>query len=172
MRATELWGAGLLVLALAGCTAKPDPVIIRPPVTPVPVPAVAFDCGQTEVRFRPPPTDLVAGAGFDRVRSFTRQVEVEGVEFTGAAGEIKIGVVCGVKTAEHFVTLVLRARLTAYDGRPALRWRTEPGQRHFMWLARPGTAVYISAASGLSDLIAPLAQGVSVGRATPPPPQP
>jgi hypothetical protein len=172
MRAIELWGAGLLVLALAGCTVKPDPVIIRPPVTPVPVPAVVFECGRAEVRFRPPPAELVAGGGFDRVRSFNRRVEVEGVEFTGAGGEVRIGVVCGVKTAEHFATLVLRARLTSYDGRPALRWRTEPDQRHFMWLARPGTAVYISAAPALADLIAPLAQGVSVGRATLPPVQP
>jgi hypothetical protein len=72
-------------------------------------------------------------------------------------------VVCGVRTAEQFATLVARSTLTAYKGRPALRWTTKRGLRNFMWLERPGTAVYIGATPGLAPQIKHIAAGVSAG---------
>lgn len=74
---------------------------------------------------------------------------------------VYVGVVCGVQTAERFSTLVARSTLTLYQGKPALRWITRTGMRNFMWLERPGTAVYIGATPGLATEIRLIAADIT-----------
>lgn len=166
MRAARCWGALLLVLALAGCAATPEsrPArSARSSAEPAPPAGATLACGTRKVHVGHAPAGLSRGAKFTRIKALTRRFKVKGVEFTGDEGAIKVGVVCGVRSAEQFATLVTRSHLTMYKGRPALRWRTRGDVRNFMWLDRPGTAVYIAATPDLASQIAPVAAAITVG---------
>ncbi|TMR89458.1 hypothetical protein [Nonomuraea basaltis] len=163
--------AVLLVFALSGCgggdgvpksrataTASAD---ATPPAEPATGETLSLSCGTTKVRLPAMPANLTRAGSFARLHSLTRPLDVKGMIWRENDEQLYVGVVCGVRTAEQFVTLVARSTLTAYKGRPALRWNTRSGLRNFMWLERPGTAVYIGATPGLSPQIRRIAAGVS-----------
>ncbi|MGP3962826.1 hypothetical protein ACTWPT_43225 [Nonomuraea sp. 3N208] len=162
--------AVLLVLTLTGCgggDGMPEPAPTGTAAPPSPEPArhktLSLSCDDTEVRLPTMPAKLKRAGSFAQLPSLARRLDVEGRIWRRNDEHLYVGVVCGVRTAEQFATLVARSTLTAYQGRPALRWTTKSGMRNFMWLERPGTAVYIGATPGLATQIRPIAAGVSVG---------
>ncbi|GAA3244424.1 hypothetical protein [Nonomuraea helvata] len=162
--------AVLLVFALAGCGSGDTPVSepeshAMPPPTPVPHEGRTLACGPTDVRLPAMREGLTRRGSFARLESLTRRFEVSGLIWRENDEELYVGVVCGVRTAEQFATLVARSTLTAYKGRPALRWNTRTGLRNFMWLERPGTAVYIGATPGLVGEIRRIAARVALSPA-------
>jgi hypothetical protein len=162
--------AVLLMFALSGCGADdvlpaPEAIASPPPSEQVPHRGVALSCGQTRVGLPAMPEGLTRAGSFARLGSLTRQLEVKGVIWRREDEQMYVGVVCGARTAEEFVTLVARSSLTAYKGMPALRWNTRTGVRNFMWLERPGTAVYIAATPGLAAQIRHVAAGVALDQA-------
>nr|SBO92007.1 hypothetical protein BN4615_P1521 [Nonomuraea gerenzanensis] len=122
---------------------------------------IALSCDGTDVRVPAAPSGLTPAGTFARLDSLARPHKVEGRIWSDNDERMYVGVVCGVRTAEQFATLVARSTLTAYGGKPALRWTTRTGVRNFMWLERPGTAVYIGATPGLADDIRPIAADIS-----------
>ncbi|MEO3799211.1 hypothetical protein [Nonomuraea sp. B1E8] len=122
---------------------------------------VALACGSTEVHIPASPAGLARAGSFNRLESLRRRTKVRGLTWLRDDERLYAGVVCGVRTAEQFVTLVPRSTLSAYWGRPALHWTTRNGLRNFMWLERPGTAVYIGATPGLAAEIRPLASEIA-----------
>ncbi|TDE20890.1 hypothetical protein E1295_46915 [Nonomuraea mesophila] len=120
-------------------------------------PAIALSCGSVDVYVPASPAGLARAGSFARLHSLKRRVKVKGLTWQDNDERLYVGVVCGVRTAEQFVTLVARSTLSAYWGKPALHWTTRNGLRNFMWLERPGTAVYIAATPGLAAEIRPLA---------------
>ncbi|WP_043624743.1 hypothetical protein [Nonomuraea candida] len=149
----------------AGSGEEPDILATLPP----PKPAVTrsgtppLSCGGTEVRVPAAPAGLTREGGFSRLDSLRRPLKVKGRIWSDDDERLYVGVVCGVRTAERFATLVGKATLTAYHGKPALRWTTRTGVRSFMWLEEPGTAVYIGATPGLTSEIKPLATDITAG---------
>jgi hypothetical protein len=157
--------AVLLVFALTSCGGGDDVPETRTTTTP-PKPAttrksVSLACGDTKVQLPAMPAGLTRAGSFWRLGSLTRPLEVRGMTWRQDDEQMYVGVVCGARTAEQFVTLVTRSTLTTYKGRPALRWTTRTGLRNFMWLERPGTAVYIGATPGLATQIKPIAAEVT-----------
>ncbi|WP_113703659.1 hypothetical protein [Nonomuraea lactucae] len=154
----------ILVLALVAC--GPDTVSLRPgrltatPATPATRQGPSLTCGSAPVTVTYLPEGLSRGPRFARIRSLTRPLEVRGLSWRGAGEELRVGVVCGVRSAGRFATLVSRSVLYAHRGRPALRWRTRGGVRNHMWLERPGTAVYVAATPGLAREVRRVAAGV------------
>ncbi|TMR23190.1 hypothetical protein ETD86_08760 [Nonomuraea turkmeniaca] len=158
----------LLVLSLTGCgggdtVPDPEPTGITAPPSPNPARSKTFSlsCGGAEVRLPAMPAKLKRAGSFGHLASLVRRLDVEGLIWRRNDEHLYVGVVCGVRTAEQFATLVARSTLTVYKGRPALRWTTKKGLRNFMWLERPGTAVYIGATPGLAPQIKQIAGGVS-----------
>ncbi|MEV4582654.1 hypothetical protein AB0K16_56530 [Nonomuraea jabiensis] len=158
--------AVLLMFALSGCGADdvpvPEAIASPPPVEQVPHKGASLSCGQTRVGLPAMPEGLTRAGSFGRLGSLTRPLEVKGMIWRREDEQMYVGVVCGARSADEFVTLVARSSLTAYKGMPALRWNTRTGVRNFMWLERPGTAVYIAATPGLADLIRDVAAGVAL----------
>ncbi|NJP97878.1 hypothetical protein HCN51_52110 [Nonomuraea sp. FMUSA5-5] len=170
--------AVLLMLTLTGCggaggdggevqgssTTPPSP---SPSSSPSHEPAgagsdsISLSCDGTDVRVPASPAGLTPAGAFGRLDSLTRPLKVEGRIWSDNDERMYVGVVCGVRTAEQFATLVARSTLTAYKGKPALRWTTRTGVRSFMWLERPGTAVYVGATPGLADDIRPIAADIT-----------
>ncbi|WP_188196994.1 hypothetical protein [Nonomuraea sp. SYSU D8015] len=148
-----------------GSTAASDTSDSSGTAPPSPEPArsrgLSLACGGTKVWLPSMPLGLARAGSFADLASLTRRLDVEGMIWRRDDEHVYVGVVCGVRTAEQFATLVARSRLTAYQGKPALRWTTRRGLRNFMWLEQPGTAVYIGATPGLADQIRPIAGGVS-----------
>ncbi|GAA4974335.1 hypothetical protein GCM10023334_100130 [Nonomuraea thailandensis] len=137
-------------------------------IPPQPKPAITgsgdtieLSCGDTGVRVPASPAGLTPAGTFGRLDSLTRPLKVEGRIWSDNDERMYVGVVCGVRAAEQFATLVARSTLTAYQGKPALRWTTRTGVRSFMWLERPGTAVYVGATPGLADDIRPIAADIT-----------
>ncbi|MFG6200426.1 hypothetical protein [Nonomuraea sp. JJY05] len=161
--------AVLLMFALSGCGADdvpaPEAITTPPPSAHVPRKGAALSCGQTKVGLPAMPEGLTRAGSFGRLGSLTRPLEVKGVIWRREDEQLYVGVVCGARTAEEFVTLVASSSLTAYKGMPALRWNTRTGVRNFMWLERPGTAVYIAATPGLAAQIRNVAAGVALDQA-------
>ncbi|MEQ4714929.1 hypothetical protein [Nonomuraea sp. B19D2] len=162
--------AALLIFALAACGGDDMPGSepeshAMPPPTHVPQEGRSLACGPTDVRLPAMPEGLTRTGSFARLGSLTRRLEVNGLIWRENDEELYVGVVCGVRTAEQFATLVARSTLTVYKGRPALRWTTRTGLRNFMWLERPGTAVYIAATPGLAAHIKRIAAGVTLSPA-------
>jgi hypothetical protein len=162
--------AVLLVLALTGCgggDGVPEPEPTRTVAPPSQEPArsktISLSCGDTEVSLPAMPAKLKRAGAFAQLPSLARRLDVDGLIWRRNDEHLYVGVVCGVRTAEQFATLVARSSLTAYKGRPALRWTTKSGLRNFMWLEQPGTAVYIGATPGLATEIRRIAGGVSAG---------
>ncbi|TDD09370.1 hypothetical protein E1292_09815 [Nonomuraea deserti] len=122
---------------------------------------IALACGSIKVHIPASPAGLARAGSFSRLESLRRRSKVRGLTWKQNDERLYAGVVCGVHTAEQFVTLVPRSSLTAYWGRPALHWTTRNGLRSFMWLERPGTAVYIGATPGLTAEIRPLASEIA-----------
>ncbi|MEV4292666.1 hypothetical protein AB0K40_44770 [Nonomuraea bangladeshensis] len=123
--------------------------------------ALTLSCdAASEVRLPAVPAPLERAGAFSRLPALTRPLAVHGLIWSRNDERLYVGVVCGPRTAEQFVTLVARARLTAWEGRPALHWTTRTGVRNLMWLDRPGVAVYVGATPGLSDRIQPIAAGI------------
>ncbi|MEU4516122.1 hypothetical protein AB0G05_42080 [Nonomuraea wenchangensis] len=114
----------------------------------------------SEISLPAVPAPLQRAGAFSRLPALTRPLSVHGLIWGQNDERLYVGVVCGPRTAEQFVTLVARARLTAWEGRPALHWTTRTGVRNLMWLERPGVAVYVGATPGLSDRIHPIATGI------------
>ncbi len=123
--------------------------------------ALALSCdAASEVHLPTVPAPLRRAGAFSRLPALTRPLDVHGLIWSQNDERLYVGVVCGPRTAEQFVTLVAQARLTMWEGRPALHWTTRTGVRNFMWLERPGVAVYVGATPGLSDRIHPIATGI------------
>ncbi|MEU6720914.1 hypothetical protein ABZ897_56475 [Nonomuraea sp. NPDC046802] len=161
----------LMFLTLTACGGKdevPEPPaqeaahVTPAPVRPAPVKGSSLSCGAAKVVFPAMPEGMAREGSFTRLRSLSRPLRVRGVTWRESDEEVRVGVVCGVRTAEQFATLVSRSSLTVYRGRPALRWNTRGGLRNFMWLERPGTAVYIATTPGLATEIRPIAAGVTM----------
>ncbi|MGI5268927.1 hypothetical protein ACQEUU_07245 [Nonomuraea sp. CA-218870] len=150
-----------LTLSLAACgPSAPAPQIARPsPVAAVTGPALSCGAAFVEIAAMPPGT--TRSGTFRQLRSLTRKLKVRGEIWSRGAERLHVGVVCGVRTAEEFATLVTRATLGMHHGKPALSWETGGGVHHFMWLERPGTAVYVSATPGLSTEIDRIADAVT-----------
>ncbi|MFF4619373.1 hypothetical protein [Nonomuraea jabiensis] len=161
--------AVLLMFALSGCGADdvpaPESIASPPPPEQLPHEGLSLSCGQTRVGLPAMPEGLTRAGSFGRLGSLTRPLEVKGVIWRREDEQMYVGVVCGARSADEFVTLVARSSLTAYKGMPALRWNTRTGVRNFMWLERPGTAVYIAATPGLAAQIRHVAAGVALDRA-------
>ncbi|TDD09567.1 hypothetical protein [Nonomuraea diastatica] len=121
---------------------------------------IALACNSTKVPVPASPAGLARAGSFARLESLRRRTKVRGLTWQQDDERLYVGVVCGVYTAEQFVTLVARSKLSAYWGKPALQWTTRNGLRNFMWLERPGTAVYIGATPGLTAEIRPLASEI------------
>ncbi|MBB6350369.1 hypothetical protein ACWGH8_37130 [Nonomuraea muscovyensis] len=162
----------ILTLALAACGAGPPavdaggptggPTGAPPGPSPSPAPiGPSMSCGSVPVTITYVPEGLSRGPRFGRIKSLTRPLEVHGLSWRGAGEELRVGVVCGVHSAERFATLVTRSSLVAHHGKPALHWRTRGDVRNFMWLERPGTAVYVAATPGLARELAEIADGVT-----------
>ncbi|MEU6730789.1 hypothetical protein ABZ917_44375 [Nonomuraea wenchangensis] len=123
--------------------------------------ALALSCdAASEVHLPAVPAPLERAGAFSRLPALTRPLPVHGLIWSQNDERLYVGVVCGPRTAEQFVTLVARARLAAWEGRPALHWTTRTGVRNLMWLERPGVAVYVGATPGLTDHIDPIATGI------------
>lgn len=150
----------LLVMSLAACGPSPA----APPIgRPSPVAAVtgpAFSCGSVPVEVTAMPLGTTRTGTFRRLPSLTRKVKVRGETWSRGGERLHVGVVCGVRTAEEFAVLVERATLGMHHGKPALSWQN--GELHnFMWLERPGTAVYVAATPGLLTEIDRIADEVT-----------
>ncbi|NBE94636.1 hypothetical protein FE391_45320 [Nonomuraea sp. KC401] len=132
-----------------------------PPEPDTQRPTIALTCGSVDVHVSASPAGLARAGSFTRLESLKRRLKVKGLAWQDNDERLYVGVVCGVHTAEQFVTLVARSTLSAYWGKPALHWTTRNGLRNFMWLERPGTAVYIGATPGLAAEIRPLAAEIA-----------
>ncbi|SDM53355.1 hypothetical protein [Nonomuraea jiangxiensis] len=156
--------AMLLMFVLTACgggEVAPGPHDTPPPPKPAATrKGSSLSCGDTRIRFPAMPEGLVRAGSFTRLGSLTRRLTVRGVVWQESMERVYLGVVCGVRSAEQFATLVAGSRLTVYQGEPALRWTTRSGLRNFMWLERPGTAIYIGTTPGLATLIKTIASGV------------
>jgi hypothetical protein len=153
--------AVILVLSLTACdSTTPKTPVVRPSNAPITQPGPSFACGTVPVRFREMPDGAARSATFRRVRSLTERLKVKGQIWDMGDERLYVGVVCGVRSPERFASLVTRAGLVMHQGKPALHWQTRGGVRHFMWLERPGTAVYIAATRGIAGQIAKVAASV------------
>ncbi|MEV0144623.1 MULTISPECIES: hypothetical protein [unclassified Nonomuraea] len=157
--------SAIIMLAVAGCgsgapvthTAHTTPGHATVHETPHP----SLTCGDGPLTITYVPSGLDPGPAFERIKSLTRRLDVRGLSWRGSGGEqLLVAVVCGVRSAETFATLVSRSGLGAYQGMPALRWRTRGDMRNFMWLQRPGVAVYVATTPGLADEVGEVAAGI------------
>ncbi|MGW2155168.1 hypothetical protein [Nonomuraea sp. NPDC001699] len=160
-----------LAAGTAGCggdTPRP-PSATPPPASeqasdPVAGKPVTLACGSTRLKVPGAPPPLARSGSFGRLDALARRLKVRGVTWRDDEGELlRVGVVCGVRTAEQFATLVARSTLTAYRGKPALRWTTRGGLRNFMWLESPGTAVYLAATPGMTAQLRQTAAAIREG---------
>lgn len=140
----------IVVLFAAGCGAA----VQEAAPTATPTPATLF-CGKDTVTIAKPPSG--PSKRFSKLPLLVKpaKVRVRGL----AWGQADIGVVCGVRSAEHFATLVKTAQLEMHNGRPALRW-THKSRHYLMWLDRPGTAVFVGAPAAELD---PIVKSITVG---------
>ena len=158
--------AVFLVFVLTGCGGPAVPEADRQTNTATPEPSRAqltdttLTCDSGALDIGNLPAGVERAGTFARVKSLREPLKVMGVRWRRNDEELLVAVVCGVHGAERFATLVSRSSLGAYHGKPALRWRTRGGLSNFMWLERPGTAVYIGATPGLAGDIAKVAAGV------------
>ncbi|HUR08172.1 MAG TPA: hypothetical protein VM347_36920 [Nonomuraea sp.] len=158
--------AVFLVFALTACGGPVVPEADREANTATPEPSRAeltntsLTCDSGELDIGNLPSGVERAGTFARVKSLREQLKVKGVRWRRNDEELLVAVVCGVHGAERFATLVSRSSLGAYHGKPALRWSTRGGLSNFMWLERPGTAVYIGATPGLARDIEKVAAGV------------
>ncbi|NRQ30776.1 hypothetical protein HII36_02840 [Nonomuraea sp. NN258] len=151
----------VLVLGLSACgAAEPAAVTPSPSQKAVARKGVTLACGTRKVVIPAPAENLERAGSFARLGSLRRRLKVRGVLWRDGDEQLRVGVVCGVRTAEQFATLVAGSRLTAYQGKPALRWNTRGGLRHHLWLDRPGVAVYLAATPGVAAQISKVAAGV------------
>ncbi len=153
--------AAILVLGLTACgPTTPKIPVARPSNAPITQPGPALACGAVPVRIRAMPEGAAKSGTFRRVRSLTERLKVKGQIWSLGDERLYVGVVCGVRSPERFASLVARAGLVMHQGKPALHWRTRGGVRHFMWLERPGTAVYVAATQAIAGQIAKVAASV------------
>ncbi|MET8869200.1 hypothetical protein ABZW11_40255 [Nonomuraea sp. NPDC004580] len=170
--------AVLLMFALTACGGGTTHPVATPPASssatssatsPAPEPLVTradgtvLSCDGPGVQLPSALSGLSPAGSFSRLESLRRPLKVRGRIWSDSDERLYVGVVCGPRTAEQFVTLVGKATLTLYGGKPALRWTTRTGVRCFMWLERPGTAVYIGTTPGLSSEIKPIAADITAG---------
>ncbi|MEU0572405.1 hypothetical protein ABZ297_44345 [Nonomuraea sp. NPDC005983] len=149
---------GTLSLSACGTAVPAIPTAApAPSVSEVPT----LTCGSGPVGITRLPDGLTRTGAFTRLASLTKRLKVQGWAWKGGGEEVRVGVVCGVRSAEVFATLVRRSSLGAYHGKPALRWRTSGGTRAFMWLERPGTAVFVTATPGLAAELNRIVGGVT-----------
>ncbi|MFI9559865.1 hypothetical protein [Nonomuraea endophytica] len=151
-----------LVLALGGCgTAVPESRVVPSP-SPEPARATVLGCGEQRITYTVP-AGLKRGDTITSIPGLSSRYEAQSVAFGSGDDTLWIGVVCGVHSAQRFVSLIGDSRLSTHEGRPALRWNTRGSVRHFMWLDRPGLAVYIAATPDLADQIATVASTIGAG---------
>ncbi|MCK2215060.1 hypothetical protein MF672_014870 [Actinomadura sp. ATCC 31491] len=167
--------AVILVLALSGCAGghgdgdgdrdgggapEAGTPVVSPSAGSAGSRASSLSCGADEVHLPAVSGRLERAGAFSRLPALARPLDVRGLIWSSNDERLYAGVVCGPRTAEQFATLVARARLTAYEGRPALRWTTRTGVRNLMWLERPGVAVYVAATPGLTAQMRRVAAGI------------
>lgn len=127
-----------VVLLAAGCGTAVQGT------TPTPAPSAAVQilfCGKSTVTLTRAPAGQAKRFAKLELLVKPDKVRVRGLSW----GKTRVGVVCGVRSAEQFSTLVRTAQLDDLDGKPALRW-THNALHYLMWLDSPGTAVFIGAA--------------------------
>lgn len=148
---------------LGGGSELPDSLGTSPPPKPAitGTGTITLSCGDDGVQVPAWPINLTPAGSFARLDSLVRPLKVTGRIWSENDERMYVGVVCGARTAEEFVTLVARSSLSVYRGKPALRWTTRTGVRCFMWLERPGTAVYIGATPGVVDQVRPIAAAIT-----------
>ncbi|MFG2075592.1 hypothetical protein [Nonomuraea maritima] len=122
---------------------------------------LTLSCGGGRGVEVPELSGLAPVGSFASLPSLDLPLKVKGRIWKDNDERLYVGVVCGVRQPEQFATLVASSTLTAYEGKPALRWVTRTGVRNFMWLDRPGTAVYIGATPGLAAEMEPLANDIT-----------
>lgn len=122
---------------------------------------LTLSCGGGRGVKVPEQSGLEPAGSFAGLPGLNLPVKVEGRIWKHNDERLYVGVVCGVSRPEQFATLVADSTLTAYQGKPALRWITRTGVRNFMWLDRPGAAVYLGATPGLADEMEPLASDIT-----------
>jgi hypothetical protein len=141
-----------LTLSLAACGSPARaPDVARPSAAAAA--GSVFACGSSQVRLPAMPPGMTRSGALKRIPSLKGDLRIKGESWSRGAEKLHVGVVCGVRTAEEFASLVERAGLGMHQGRPALSWQTRGGVHHFMWLERPGTAVYVAATPGLATEI-------------------
>ncbi|MEV0165018.1 hypothetical protein ACGFJC_16585 [Nonomuraea fuscirosea] len=159
--------AVLLMFTLTACGVGGDPTPPLQATLPPPKPVItrknmaSLSCDDTKVHVPAEIPGLDDAGKFARLDSLRQRLKVRGRIWREDDERVYVGVVCGVQTAERFSTLVARSTLTLYQGKPALRWITRTGMRNFMWLERPGTAVYIGATPGLATEIRLIAADIT-----------
>ncbi|WP_157254667.1 hypothetical protein [Nonomuraea typhae] len=154
------WAAVALVLTLGGCgAAVPEArAVPSPSATPAVAPELA-GCDGRRVTYSVP-DGLKQGAALTQVPGLPGRYAVVGQSYGSGDDTLWVGVVCGLRGAQQFATVISRAYLTTHAGRPALRWRTSGNVRHYMWLDRPGLAVYVAATPDLADRMSSVAATV------------
>ena len=159
-----------LMLTLGACGSHTVPVAqpTTPVTTPSPAPrkGVAVSCGSGPVLITELPSGVRRTGSFKRLRSIRGHLRVRGATWRDGHQTLLVGAVCGVRSVGQFATMVSRSSLRSYHGKPALRWTTRGGMTNFMWLDRPGTAVYIGATPALALDVDRIAAGI-VTSATP-----
>jgi hypothetical protein len=147
-------------LTACGGSQAPKPIAPTPDQNRATPTEAALTCGSGQLNVGHLPAGVSRAGAFERVKSLRERLPVQGMRWRKEDEELLVGVVCGVRSAERFATLVARSSLRTYHGKPALRWRTQSGLSNFMWLDRPGTAIYIGATPGLAREIEKVAAGI------------
>ncbi len=143
-------GTIVLVLALTACGTAAPPGATTAPPSKIAQRSPALSCGRDRVHLGAMPPGLTRAGAFTRIKALPRKLKVRGTTWRQGDQRLQAAVICGVRTAEQFATLVKRSTLGQQAGRPALSWHTKDGSIGYMWLARPGTAIYLSATPALA----------------------
>lgn len=148
-------GLLFVMLAVAGCGGVDGATPSRKP-SAVAQTGPSLFCGKDTVTLTHRPAGQASRFSKLELLVTPDKVRVRGLAW---GKKTRVGVVCGVNSAEHFATLVRKSRLDMHNGKPALRW-THKTLRYLMWLDKPGTAVFVGAPAAELDQ---LVSGIKVG---------
>ncbi|MFI6602679.1 hypothetical protein ACIBHX_41045 [Nonomuraea sp. NPDC050536] len=138
------------MLALSACGTAAPPGRTTAPPAKITQMGPALSCGRDRIHLGAMPPGLTRAGAFTHVQALPKKLKIRGTTWRQGDERLQTAVVCGVRTAEQFATLVRRSTLGQQAGRPALTWHGKGGTVGYMWLARPGTAIYLSATPGLA----------------------
>lgn len=153
-----------LMLTLSSCAGHTVPA--ARPAAPVTTPSptlpegVKVSCGSGPLVVTELPSGVRRSGSFKQLKSIRGRLRVRGATWSHGRQTLYVGAVCGVRSVGQFATMVSRSSLRSYHGKPALRWTTRGGLTNFMWLDRPGTAVYIGATPALAPDVDRVAAGI------------